>query len=195
MSRLFDRLCAFGGDREDPDFAAELWDAFGVERTVVVVDMAGFTITSREKGVVYYLTLIQEMRALTAPLVEACEGAVVKFEADNLFAVFPHPRLAMSFVVAMMDEAACRNAGRERSQQIRLCAGLDHGMILLDDHDFFGDAVNLASKLGEDLARTGEVLVSETVRDQLGNEPYTFREVGSHGFYGTTTPVFRWERT
>ena len=40
--------------------------------------------------------------------------------------------------------------------------GIDHGeLLLVGDSDFFGDPVNTASKLGEDLAVTGETLITE----------------------------------
>jgi class 3 adenylate cyclase len=65
---------------------------------------------------------------------------------------------------------------------------------LLDDADFFGDAVNVASKLGEDLARRGEVLISQAVNIALAKAPYRFEEVGNHGLYGSTATVHRWVR-
>ena len=46
--------------------------------------------------------------------------------------------------------------------------GIDFGEVLLIEHaDCFGDAVNLAYKLGEDIGRPGEVLVTQAVHDQL----------------------------
>ena len=71
MNSLFDHLDAHGDRIRDPAFEKDLWLRFGAEHTVVVVDMAGFTRVSHEKGVLYYLTLIQEMRALTRPLSHA----------------------------------------------------------------------------------------------------------------------------
>ena len=194
MSLLFERLAGHDGQADDAALAASLWDEFGCERTVLVLDMAGFTRTSRERGVVYYLTLIEKMRRYTAPLVVQAGGRAVKYEADNLFAVFPDPASGMRFLASayeVMDEA---NEGLDTAGQIHICAGLDHGRILLDDADFFGDAVNLASKLGEDLARRGEVLISETVNEALSKEPYRFEEVGNHGLYGSTATVHRWVR-
>jgi class 3 adenylate cyclase len=156
--------------------------------------MAGFTLTSRAKGVVYYLRLIEHMRHLTRPLVQAEGGRVVKYEADNLFAVFEEPAAAMRCLERIFDKTEQLNEGREKEGQLRVCAGLDHGMILLDEADFFGDPVNLASKLGEDQARSGEVLVSGTVRECLQKEPFVFEEVGNHGFYETPHPVYRWRK-
>lgn len=194
MSLLFERLASFRGGYDDPRLPEVLWEEFGCERTVLVLDMAGFTATSKAKGVVFYLTLIENMRYLTRPLVQREGGQVVKYEADNLFAVFHDPAAAMRFLEAAYEETAKLNEGRERPAQLHICAGLDHGQILLDEADYFGDAVNLASKLGEDLARSGEVLVSKTVHEMLEGVDYEFEDVGSHGFYGTPHPVFRWRR-
>jgi adenylate cyclase len=194
MSLLFERLAAHDGRADDAGLAESLWDEFGCERTVLVLDMAGFTRTSREHGVVYYLTLIEKMRRFTAPLVVQSGGRAVKYEADNLFAVFPDPHSGMSFLeraYAAMDEA---NVGLDTAAQIHICAGLDHGRILLDDADFIGDAVNVASKLGEDLARRGEVLITQSVNEALSAGRYRFEEVGNHGLYGSTTKVHRWVR-
>lgn len=194
MSRLFERLQAFRGAHDDSRLAEALWEEFGCERTVLVLDMAGFTITARTKGVVYYLTLIEQMRNMTRPLVQAAGGQVVKYEADNLFAVFPSPGCAMTCVENAFEETLRVNEGRECEAMLRLCAGLDHGRILLDETDFFGDAVNLASKLGEDMARSGEVLISSRSHESLCGGAYHFKEVGNHDFFGSPEPFYCWQR-
>ena len=119
---------------------------------------------------------------------------MVKYEADNLFAVFPDPGAAMDFLVEAYQAMDQLNEGAEKAAQIHICAGLAHGRILLDTADFYGDAVNVASKLGEDLARRGEVLVSQHVFDALKSTEHAFEEVGNHGLYGSTTAVHRWVR-
>lgn len=195
MSLLFERLSAHKGAPDDAAFTESIWDEFGCERTVLILDMAGFTRTSQEYGVAYYLTLIEKMRRHTAPLVLGAGGRVVKYEADNLFAVFPEPTAAMDFLVEAYRAMAEANEGADKAAQIHICAGLAHGKILLDDADFYGDAVNVASKLGEDLARHGEVLISQRVFDALKpTTEHQFEEVGNHGLYGSTTAVHRWIR-
>ncbi len=190
MNSLFKHLDAHRDQIDDPEFESGLWSRFGAEHTVVVVDMAGFTAVSHEKGVLHYLTLIQEMRALTRPLVEAQSGRVVKFEADNLFAIFANPTDALAFISEAFVATNKLNIDRERTARLKLCAGLDHGQILLDDADFYGNAVNLASKLGEDMARAGEILVSQEIINRIGETEHHFEEIGSHGFYGCEVPVY-----
>ena len=56
-------------------------------------------------------------------------------------------------------------------------ARLDHGRFLLvPGEDCYGDTVNVACKLGEDLARPGEVLLTAAAKAQLGDCPYPLRE-------------------
>ena len=50
--------------------------------------------------------------------------------------------------------------------------GIDVGDILLIDQvECFGDAVNLAYKLGEDIARPGEVLLTPQARSAVSGMP------------------------
>ena len=50
---------------------------------------------------------------------------------------------------------------RRRNMDNRWC-GIDHGdLLLVGTEDFYGDPVNTASKLGEDLAIRGETLVTD----------------------------------
>ena len=45
---------------------------------------------------------------------------------------------------------------------IRIACGIDYGKILVvGSEDCFGDAVNRASKLGEDVAEAGDILVTK----------------------------------
>jgi adenylate cyclase len=38
---------------------------------------------------------------------------------------------------------------------------------MIEDHDFYGNELNLASKLGEDIAESGETLLTEAAHGQL----------------------------
>ena len=68
--------------------------------------------------------------------------------------------------------------------------GIDVGDILLiRETDFFGDAVNIASRLGEDLAARGEILVSERAWAAAGKPPGY--EAAEYVVSGLPIPVFR----
>jgi len=51
---------------------------------------------------------------------------------------------------------------------VLLCIGLGYGdMLRIAEDDVFGAEVNAASKLGEDTAKEGEILVTGAVRDAV----------------------------
>jgi class 3 adenylate cyclase len=155
---------------EDRDALEEnIWNQFGAERTVLVLDMSGFSMLTRRYGVVHYLSMVRRMHDTVRPVVHEHDGSIVKFEADNAFAVFPDPESAVDFAMATNRAIEVENRKYATDFALRLSYGIDHGRILLlEGKDFFGDAVNTASKLGEDLARPGEILVARRAVDEAG---------------------------
>lgn len=167
----FDKLIAEFADEPDPDRAerirSSIWDRFGVDGTVFISDMASFSSTSRKLGVCHFLKMIHRARQIVAPVIEANNGILLKCDADNCYAFFESPDDAIkaSFDV----NAALFRANDEFGigEQIYLSVGIDYGRLLLvGDVEFFGDPVNTASKLGEDLAVREEVLVTHRAIEQ-----------------------------
>lgn len=166
FSALLDTLNRATPERQ-PAIEQLILDTFQRRKAVLALDMSGFTLTVRRDGILAYLRQIRRMQQITAPIVLAYHGAIVKNEADNLLAVFDDAEQAVRAALAMQQSAAEASDGNAAA--IAFSIGIDHGDVLLIDHvDCFGDAVNLAYKLGEDIARPGEVLVTQALRDQLG---------------------------
>lgn len=152
---------------EEPDEAKReaiermLWDEYGREAAVLVLDMSGFSQLTHRFGLVHYLSMVRRMQLTADPIVRGCGGTPVKFEADNCFAMFPTVDDAIACAFALNAAFDAANDATPDELDIRVAIGIDHGSILLvDGNDFFGHPVNRASKLGEDLARPGEVLVA-----------------------------------
>src|SRR6185295_13159753 len=62
-----------------------------------------------------------------------------------------------------------RNAGVPDDRQIKFRIGINVGDIIVEGEDFYGDGVNLASRL-EALAGPGGIACSAVVRHQIGNK-------------------------
>lgn len=168
FSMLLDALMAAPPD-ERPVIEQVLRASFGKSKAVLALDMSNFTLSVRRAGILPYLCQIRRMQRLTLPIVQSHQGEVVKYDADNLLAVFDEPARAVEAAVAM--HRAAIESPREGSALV-FSIGIDYGEVLLiADADCFGDAVNLAYKLGEDIAHAGEVLISKAVRDRLGTLP------------------------
>ena len=110
------------------------------------------------------------MHRLVEPLVTQNGGDVVKFEADNCFAHFPDVDRAVTTAAEIQETFEREN--RTIAENLKLSAGIgiSWGRILVfEDLDFFGEAVNTASRLGEDIANSGEILICDAARNQCGN--------------------------
>jgi class 3 adenylate cyclase len=126
----------------------------------MVLDMSGFTLLTRTDGILKFLGMVRRMQAVTRPIVEGSGGAVVKSEADNLYAVFAEVKTAIEAAIRINIALDAQNFLTEDTKDIYASVGIAWGEILLiPGRGFYGDAVNLASKLGEDPAEPGEILV------------------------------------
>jgi len=140
---------------------AELWREFGADRAVLVLDMSGFSELSIRYGIVHYLSMVRRMQLIAEPIVSRYSGTLVKFEADNCFAMFPEVAGAIEAAFELNEAFRAANESTPEELDIRIACGIDYGPILVvPGVDFFGNAVNRASKLGEDLADAGEILVT-----------------------------------
>lgn len=162
----FDAMIAKFADEPDADKAEavrqSIWERFGTDGTVFISDMASFSSTSRKLGVCHFLKLIHRTRQLVGPVIERNNGTLLKCDADNCYAFFEEPGDAINASFAVSAALYELNESFGLSEQIYLSIGIDYGRVLLvDDVDFFGDPVNTASKLGEDLAIRNETLVTE----------------------------------
>lgn len=161
----FDSLIADFSDEPDAQKAEEIrqriWDKFGTEGAVFISDMAGFSSTSRKVGVCHFLMMIHRTRQIVAPVIEANDGLLLKCDADNCYAFFKSADDAIRASFEINAALYVANGGFSLGEQINLSVGIDYGRVLLiGDAEFFGDPVNTASKLGEDLATRNEVLVT-----------------------------------
>jgi len=140
----------------------QVWEKFGKTISVLVVDMSGFTRLTESHGAVHYLSMVRRMQLTAQPIIESYGGKVVKFEADNAFAYFEMPDKAIRTAIALNLALDSANILTPEELDIRISCGVDHGECLLPQpSDYYGGAVNKASKLGEDLGEPGQILVTE----------------------------------
>jgi class 3 adenylate cyclase len=157
---------------EEPERRSEIADLierdFTERRAVLVLDMSGFSRTTQVHGVVAFLMMIHQMRLLATPVIEGRDGLLVKAEADNLFCLFPTVEAAVAASREIIARLETVNVLLPAGRRLYASIGLGWGDILvLQDEDLFGDEVNLASKLGEDIAQQGMVLMTESARAAL----------------------------
>jgi adenylate cyclase len=174
-----------GTDRAAVD--AAIWARFGCTQAIMFTDLVGFSRTVEAFGILHFLQLIQESETLFMPLIQQHGGQCLKREGDSLLAVFDLPAEALAAARAMVTATIALNPHRNPEETIEVCIGLGYGQVLrVDDDEVWGAEVNAASKLGEEMAQGGEVLVTENFRLAVPDE--TFME---HGVLFGTRPAFR----
>jgi len=146
----------------------EVWEAYGVDRAVIALDMSGFSRITERHGILHFLSLIQHMREVTRPIVETGGGEVVKYEADNMFAVTATADDALAVATAIVAAFARGNRSSDEASRIHVSIGIDYGrLLLIPGVELFGGPVNFACKLGEDVAGRDEILMTKVAYARL----------------------------
>ncbi len=161
----------FRGAETDEERAAinqEILDRYNVTGALLVLDMSGFSRITREKGIVHFLALVQEMQDVVIEEIKNRNGEIIKFFSDNCFAWFESPYEAVECAVRMMQ--ASQVIHEESAEPLKICIGIDYGeFLLIEGNECFGHTVNRACKLGEDIADTEEILVSVRAVEAMDN--------------------------
>lgn len=188
LKRLIQKRLEPGANNEAID--AMIWDLFGEEWAVMFTDLSGFSRNVARFGIIHFLVTIYESERLLTPVIEDHSGFILKVEGDSFLVIFRKPRRALECAVAMQNTLEAYNRNRVPEEKVLLCVGLGFGRVLrIGDDDVYGSEVNVASKLGEDTAKSGEIIVSEQFykavnREVVGNWQKLEMEVpGSEGIW------------
>jgi len=166
--RTKEKMAKFLQERnEHPERAAEIdariKEVFGETLAVFVMDMSGFSRQTIRHGITHFLAQIHRMHAIATPVVESHGGEVIKYEADNVFAVLPEVEQAVDAAIELDRGLELANTMLPDEYDMHGEFGIGYGEILVvENEDIYGSEVNLASKLGEDLAQRGEILLTES---------------------------------
>jgi adenylate cyclase len=158
-----------------PEVDRQLREAFARTVAVLVLDMCGFSRLTIEHGIIHYLAMIHQMQEAARPAVVTNGGRVIKFDADNLFATFEDPADALESAIDILRAFDAVNTVVPLDRDIYGSIGIGYGeTLVIDDQDMFGSEVNIACKLGEDLACQSEVLLTQAAFGRLPAGRYIF---------------------
>lgn len=140
---------------------AAVWKDYGMEGAVFVLDMTGFSRLTAQFGALHYLSMVRRMQVAAKAIIRRTRGELVKFEADNCFARFKTVDDALQAGLLLHTHFSMLNRETSDEYDIHISIGIDWGWYLLvDETDFYGNPVNRASKLGEDMAKADQILMT-----------------------------------
>src|SRR6202022_1248052 len=115
---------------------------------------------------------------LVEPKITEHRGRIVKNTGDGFLAEFARVGDAVRCAVEIQRGMGERNAETSEDRRITFRIGVNLGDVIVEEHDIFGDGVNVAARL-EGLAEPGGICISRVVRDQIRDKlPYPFEDRG-----------------
>ena len=185
---------------EHPERAADvdrrIDDMFGDTLAVMVMDMSGFSRQTVRYGINHFLAKIHRLHTIALPVIEHHGGEVIKVEADNVYAVFEDVPQAVAAAADTVGRLEASNSMLPEELDMRAEFGIGYGHVLIvEDDDFYGTEVNLASKLGEDIASGGEILLTESACKRLGAAGQGGCEAIEMVVAGLNLTAYRYRRT
>lgn len=94
---------------------------------------------------------------------------IMKAEDERIFLISERQKVMLQVGIVMQELCKAFSA-RNPALSVSCSMGMDWGEILILTGDFYGDAVNIASKLGEDNASPGDVSTSQSFLTELASE-------------------------
>src|SRR6201981_1867310 len=156
---------------------------------ILAADVAGYSrlMGADEEGT--HGRLQAHFRELINPKINEHRGRIVKNTGDGFLAEFPSVVDAVRCAVEMQRGMVERNADTPPENRIEFRVGINLGDVIVEEHDIFGDGVNVAARL-EGLAEPGGVCISRMVRDPIRDKLlYPFVDRGEQSVKNIARPV------
>ena len=133
--------------------------------TIFAADVDGY---SRMMGEDEHATLerLKEYREAISAFVERHHGRVINWSGDGLLAEFVSVVEAVQCAVEIQRELKARNDRLDQTKRMDFRVGINLGDVMVEEHDIFGEGVNIAARL-QTLAPPGGILISGPVYEQV----------------------------
>jgi adenylate cyclase len=156
---------------------------------ILAADVAGYSrlIGADEEGT--HERLKAHLAGLVEPKIGEHRGRTVKNTGDGFLAEFASIVDAVRCAAELQRGMADRNAEIPEDKRIAFRVGINLGDVIVEEHDIFGDGVNVAARL-EALAEPGGICVSRVVRDQVRDKlDFAFEDMGEQSVKNIARPL------
>jgi TolB-like protein/class 3 adenylate cyclase/Tfp pilus assembly protein PilF len=159
---------------------------------ILAADVAGSCrlIGIDEEGTLAQLKALR--RTLFDPIIAAHHGRVVKNTGDGALVEFGSVVDAVRCAVEIQRGMAEHNIDVPEVKRIEFRIGIHVGDIIIEDHDIFGDGVNIAARL-EGIAEPGGVCMSDDAYRQVrGKVEIACDDMGQQSLKNIADPMRAW---
>ena len=145
---------------------------------VLAADVVGYSrlMEADEVGTLARLKTVR--LELIDPAIANCKGRIIKTTGDGILVEFQSVTEALRCAVDFQERMARRNRDMSASRALLYRIGINLGDVIVEEHDIFGDGVNVAARL-ESIAEPGGICISGAVYDQVGDRlPIGYEDLG-----------------
>jgi len=114
---------------------------------VLFTDIVGSTSYFRAHGDLAGREMLQRHQDIATKAIAEHSGVLVKTLGDSVMAYFLDPKEAVRAAVKIQQELVSHNEKREAEDQIHIRIAVHYGEGIIEEHDIFGNVVNLAAKI------------------------------------------------
>jgi TolB-like protein/class 3 adenylate cyclase len=159
---------------------------------ILAADVAGYSrlMGADEEGT--HERLKGHLRDLVDPKITEHNGRIVKNTGDGFLAEFASVVAAVRCAAEVQRGMIEREPEVPEELRIRFRIGINLGDVIAEEHDIFGDGVNVAARL-EAMAEPGGICVSRVVHDQVRDKlDVAFEDMGEQQLKNIARPVHVW---
>lgn len=160
-------------------------------RTIMFTDMEESTATTQRLGDAQAQELVRLHNEIVGDALTRHDGSRVKHTGDGIMAAFLTASSAVEAAVTIQRAFAVYNEGHPASA-VKVRIGINAGEPLAEGDDFFGTAVQVASRVCSNAA-PGEILTSDVVRQLVAGKGFLFADRGETVLRGFEDPVRLYE--
>ena len=185
---------------EDPDPSSDfadviqMWTSDAAARSqvqgivcIMFTDLVGSTQMTHERGDYGAQEVVRIHNAIVRSSLAAHRGREVKHTGDGIMASFASSADATRAGLEIQKALADHNA-RDGALQVNVRIGLNAGEAVEEEDDFFGTTVQVAARVC-DKADTGEVFVTDNVRELSSSHQLQFEDAGQYEMKGVPQPL------
>lgn len=156
---------------------------------ILVADIEQYSrlMNDDERGTILKLRTIRE--EIIKPTLENYSGTTLKNTGDGFLAEFKTVTGAVECALEMQSLILEHHREITEPEQLKFRMGINLGEVTFDDEDFYGDGVNIASRL-EGLAHAPGICISSHVYDQVRNKvKCNYEDIGDTYVKNISEPI------
>ncbi|HMA74039.1 MAG TPA: adenylate/guanylate cyclase domain-containing protein [Xanthobacteraceae bacterium] len=135
--------------------------------SVLAADVVGYTRLMELDEENTHSRLMNLRFSIMEPIITGRQGKIVKNTGDGFLAMFESTHAAMLSAIDMQRAVTKLESEEPPDRRIAFRMGVNIADVIVEDHDIYGDGVNIAARL-QSYAEPGGIVISGAVREQVG---------------------------